>query len=251
MDRIYRTLPLHGLVNARELGGYPAAGGVTKFGRFIRHEIPVGLTEADIAFLKDYGVTTSIDLRSARETVRHRSELADVPWINYVNCPIGKKQVESGSAMKIESFVSWGVFYTQMAEESSEWVGRTLTLMAEAKGAVMFNCTTGKDRTGIISAMLLGLAGVSDEDIIADYAVSQIYMRGKYALLMETLPPIKTEDGENWDYTLDHPFFKTSPDNMAELLRYIREGYGNIEGFIKKCGIPPETVEKLREKLLI
>ena len=246
----YRVLPLNGLVNARDLGGYATkSGGVTKFGRFIRHEVPVGLTESDLVLLKEYNVTDSIDLRSTKEATSRKSELASVPWIHYSNIAMDSRQAASGAAMRIEEFVRWGEFYIRMTDKNDEWLRSVLTTMAEAPGAVMFNCTTGKDRTGIISALLLGLAGVSDEDIIADYCLSQVYMRSKYLELCKTLPPMMLSDGTEWEYDLDHPFFQTSPDNMAVLLNHLYKNYGNIEGFIKNCGISDEIIEKLRQKL--
>jgi protein-tyrosine phosphatase len=134
-----------------------------------------------------------------------------------------------------------------MADDCRDWVAQTLTALAEARGAALFNCTTGKDRTGIISALLLSLAGVCDEDIVADYCVSEVYLTRVYEpLLREYNLRFPSENGAE----LTNPFFKTSPVNMVVLLAHLETAYGGGAAYIRACGVSGAAVEKLRAKLV-
>lgn len=247
----YRRLPLEGLLNARDLGGYPVKnGGVTKYRQFIRCEAPRQLTEQDLSFLKAYGIRDSIDFRGDREVSRQPSFLHGLDWIGYHRSPTFNEQVAFGSKTAggkppISSFVRWGEKYIEMTEDCKEWIKNTLELLAGCDGGVIYNCTTGKDRTGIISALLLGLAGVSDEDITADYCVSEVYLNPLYEeLRQEFLSIFPSESAE-----LSDPFFKTDPENMASLLRHVNEKYGGIREFTKACGLSSSAADLLRIRL--
>jgi protein-tyrosine phosphatase len=249
----YRRLPLEGLCNARDLGGYPTEnGGVTRYGAFVRCEAPCELTEGDLAFLREYGLTTVVDFRGDEEVARRRSALEGLPWVDYRRSPTFNGQVAFGARAgdagpPVTAFVRWGEKYVEMADDCRDWVARTLTLLAGARGAAMFNCTTGKDRTGIISALLLSLAGVRGEDIVADYCVSEVYLARVYEpLLREYNLRFPGEGGAE----LTNPFFKTSPVNMSVLLAHLETAYGGGEAYVRACGAPEGAIETLRAKLV-
>lgn len=248
----YRRLPLTGLTNARELGGWYTPNGVTKYGVFLRTEVPFELTKEDIAFLKDYGVTMNLDLRGSSELESMPDCLKDEDWVEYVHMPMFDSRANNGGANNggagaakrtTEEGFSWGKVYVRMTEDSPEWVRSVLETIARADGVVMYHCTTGKDRTGIVSAMILGLCGVSEEDIMADYCVSEVYLEWLYDRLRKSmhLP-------DNGGAT--EPFFKTSPDNMRALLTHWKEQYGGVCGFLKHCGVTEECMETIRRRLV-
>lgn len=253
MEKCYRRLPLTGLINARELGGYPTEnGGITKYRVFIRSEVPRNLTVSDVAFLRDYGIKTSIDFRGNKEVARQPSYLKDVDWITYLRSPTFNRQVAFGSrppegGPPVSAFVDWGEKYVEMAENCKIWVRETLDLLLRSDGAVIYNCTTGKDRTGMISALLLGLAGVSDDDIVADYCVSQIYLTPVYIELRKAF--LKQWPLE--ELHLTNPFFKTDPENMSALLAHFKEKYGGVTAYITDCGLSDAVQTALRRKLTI
>lgn len=245
----YRRLPVEGMCNARDLGGYPAADGrVTNYGRFIRSEVPRAVTRRGLDFLRDYGVAVSIDLRSPEEIKRIPNLLADEPWVEFINIPVYNKQVAGAVAKSSpDHFVKWPDLYISMIDSQAEWIRDVFNALAEksGSGAVMFNCTTGKDRTGMITALLLALAGVSYYDIVADYCVSQVYLRPVYAEIFGTWDsPALDVNG------LDDPFFKTVPENMASLLIHIDNEYGGVPQYLGRCGINESTLERLRSVLL-
>ena len=253
MQKCYRRLPLTGLFNARDLGGFPTGDGrITKYRSFIRCEAPLKLTDSDLSFLKEYNITTSIDFRGNREVERQPSLLKDVPWITYFRSPTFNEQVAFGSRRKsqgppVTSFVDWGEKYIEMADGCKAWVRRTLEIISESDGAVMYNCTTGKDRTGMISALLLGLCGVSYEDITADYCVSELYLTPVYKELIRAYLEHWPEETAQ----ITDPFFKTAPKNMQCLLTHFDDEYGGVAGYVAACGTDTNVIEAIRKKLII
>ena len=252
MAPCYRRLPLEGLYNARDLGGYPAAGGkMTRYGVFVRSDAPLRLTEADLAYLRDFGVTLSVDFRGDREVTSEPSCLSGAAeWVTYLRSPAFNEQVAFAARARaggppVSTFVDWGEKYVEMAESCKAWVKSTLTYFSASGGAVLYHCTTGKDRTGIISALLLGLCGVSYEDIIADYCVSEVYLTPVYVRLADAFR-------RHWPrerVSLTDPFFKTAPANMAALLRHLDERYGGIPGYLADCGVPNGVSDALKDRL--
>jgi len=244
----YRRLPLEGLRNARDLGGYPTYdGGITRFSKFIRSESPKSVTHDDLQFLKACGITDSIDFRGDSETQRSPSVFAAAPDFIYHRCPTFDKQLAfAAGSISVSAFVNWGDKYIELVERSRAWVCDTLTVMAGAKGGVIYNCTTGKDRTGVISALLLSLAGVSEADIIADYCVSEIYLVDIYEDLLSKHFARWSKEETN----LDNPFFRTAPENMKALLDYLRDHHGGIERYVKECGVSDDVLTTLRERLV-
>ena len=244
----YRRLPLEGLRNARDLGGYSTHdGGITRFSKFIRAESPKRVTEADIKFLKSYGVTDSIDFRGDAETKRSPSVFATSEDVVYHRCPTFDKQLAfAAGSISVSAFVNWGEKYIELIERSRSWVCDTLTVMASSRGGVIYNCTTGKDRTGVVSGLLLGLAGVPDADIIADYCVSEIYLSDIYEDLL-------SKHFAHWskeEASLDNPFFKTAPENMKTLLSHLRDNYGGVAEYLKECGVSNDVMDTLRSRLV-
>ena len=260
-----RRLLLKGLYNARDLGGFPTADGcVTKFGVYVRSEAPCKLPAEDIAALKEYGVTASVDFRGSGEKNARPSSLKDI--MAYYEKPLfneaaifddkareadrgeGAKPPVPGHGMVMD----WGEQYKQMAEESRRWAAETLDIAADCHGALLYHCTTGKDRTGLFSCYLLSVCGVSREDIAADYCVSQIYLEPVYALMrtgkMELGP---TPDGKDAPDMGGSGFFFTTPaEAMLTLIDYLTEKYGSVVDYLRLIGVKEETMDKIREKFI-
>lgn len=234
----YRRLPLTGLLNARDLGGYAVPGGATRFGVFVRADAPVLLSDGDQCFLRDYGLTTVVDLRGDHERKKAPDCLAAVPWVTYKAVPLYDRMAAHGECLNGKSF-SWSAHYVRMAEKNKDWLRAVLGALAAASGCALFHCATGKDRTGLVAAALLGLCGVSDEDIAADYCLSRLYLSPLVSELIRAGRISSPED----------PFFGTQPENMLALLSHLRETYGGIPEYLRACGLSDEIANVLRERL--
>jgi protein tyrosine/serine phosphatase len=181
-------IDLEGAVNVRDLGGLPTVdGGSTVPGRLLRSENLQELSPADIAKLvKEIGVTTVVDLRTTGELeVEGPAPLDAVPGVRHVHHPV---LLELGSATqavseallvtKIEQDrarypddITTGHYLGYLEERPDEVTG-ALRDIATAEGAAIVHCAAGKDRTGVIVALALTVAGVEPEAIVADYAAT-------------------------------------------------------------------------------
>lgn len=256
--RFYRRLPLDGLMNARDLGGFPTCGGgVTRTGVFIRSEAPLSVSGADTEFLHDYGVRFTLDLRSESEARANPSRLAETPLFRHILLPMfdpdaaAGSEAKSGRGVDFSAFHGWGQAYIDMVEEHRDWTLKLMDIFAEANGGCLFHCFTGKDRTGIAAAFLLSVAGVSDNDIIADYSVSETYLQPMYSELSKTMT--RTPDGtapHEGDWVKSSPFFSTAPENMRFFLSSLGKKYGCVKNFLLDCGVSDGVLDEIRMKFV-
>ncbi len=245
MQNNYRRLPLTELHNVRELGGWHTPEGMTQYGVFLRTDMHGAPSEADIAYLKAYGVTMDVDLRGASELRHNPDPLQNEAWCEYVHAPTVEEAAERAidpKKFRPKPGMSMAEEYVQMADDRKAWVRAVFEALGRCKGVAMYHCTLGKDRTGVITALLLGLCGVSDEDIIADYCVTEVYMRWVFDAIRARMPK---EDVE-----IMEPLFGTPPSNMETFLGHIRENYGSVPEYLRVCGIPDETTARIKARLL-
>lgn len=217
--------------NTRELGGYVIKDGLaTKRNSLWRSDVQCYPCEEDFALLKARGITTIIDLRGDKDLARKPSGFANAEGFTYINCPI----IE-GSGIP-ESVEKVPVSYLTIAQaESMPNVFRTI---ADAKSGVMFNCTAGKDRTGVVSAVLLLHAGVSDEDIIENYVLTKEYGRERLELVHKNFPEV------------DMNIVTPKEWYMEEFLRLFRETFGTTDEYFKNLGLGKVEIERISEKLV-
>ena len=245
MNERIRRLPLAALHNARELGGWHTPDGVTRCGVFLRTDMHAAPTGEDMAFLRAYGVTMDVDLRGASELEHRPDPLREEPWCEYVHVPMTEESAEYAVApgkFRPKPGFTMGAEYVRMAEKHQEWVRGVFEALGRCEGAAMFHCTMGKDRTGLITALLLGLCGVSDEDIIADYCVTEVYMHGVLDAFRAKLPPEEIAFME--------PLLGTPPSNMEMLLGHMREKYGGIPAYLGASGVSDALAGRIRARLL-
>jgi protein-tyrosine phosphatase len=183
-----RCLAWDGCYNAREVGDYPTESGErTRTHTLLRSDNLHGLTPKGQAALRDYGVHTIIDLRLADELERQPNPFAaqqgpnDVP--RYLNLPIHDPATNAA----IDAAQATEGDYIVILEESKGLVAAIIKAVAASleDGGVLVHCHGGKDRTGIIMALLLSLAGVPRETIAQDYALSETQLEPLYAAWLE------------------------------------------------------------------
>lgn len=241
-----RRLRLNGLYNTRDLGGFATIdGGRTRFGVFLRSEAPCGLPQEDVDALIAYGVRASVDLRSTDEMTSRPSSLNGP--LAYYHKPLFHEaavadddHAKKGLKPHAEDF-DWGNMYREMAEESRDWAVQTLQLAARQEGALLYHCTTGKDRTGLLTCYLLSIAGVRREDIAADYCVSEVYLTPVYAMMRQTFAKNMPEND---------PFFRTPAAAMLALIDYLTETYGGVVAYLRHIGVGEEVISAIRTKLV-
>lgn len=235
-----RRLTIEGLCNARDLGGYPTAGGgVTRFGVFVRSEAPCGLTADAVRALRDYGVCTTADLRGLSEIELRPSDLQDE--MAYFMCPLAG----DAESFSLNEAVEWSSVYIRRAEDNRAWARQVLELAAAQTGCFLFHCTTGKDRTGMIACFLLAIAGVSREDIAADYCLSEVYLQPVFAAMRDGQVQVR-KNGCVYDDSIFHTPFTA----MAALEDYLCARYGSVVGYLRTAGVADSVMEAIREKFV-
>lgn len=150
----------------------------------LRSDAPLSPTAQDIAFLLAHGVTTLIDLRSDAEVARKPCPLAEDARFTYRHMP-----VTGGNAMPV-SPADVPLSYLHMVDEQ---MARILDAIHAAPDGVMYFCTAGKDRTGVVSALVQREAGLAPEEIAADYALSGENLQERFAAFRAIHPEINVE----------------------------------------------------------
>jgi protein-tyrosine phosphatase len=220
-----RALPLTGVRNARDLGGLAGAHGPIPPGRFVRTATLSHATEDDKQALLRRGVTLDIDLRTELEIEQSRDPLADDPRFHYEHISLlGTGLLEWLRHARLDEA------YTEVLAHHQGQLREVFhSLAAHQDGAVLFHCAAGKDRTGIVAAILLSLAGVDHEAIVHDYAISSHYLR---------------ESTTEQDGATSSP-----PGTMARFLDTLDRQYGGARAYLVKIGLSETEVDALSHRL--
>lgn len=226
------------LLNVRDLGGLPTTdGGQTRSRSLLRSDDLAQLTREGVRALADYGVETVLDLRWAEEVELNPSPIkAEAPQINYVHVSL----LASTPARWRELCQScekehWKCVVLERARVELATVLRVIA--AAGSGPLLFHCVAGKDRTGIVAALILALAEVEPEAIAADYERSSTLLRGPY---LERYPEV---DPSQLLETLRCP-----PEGVHNMLAYL-DRCGGIRAYLQTIGLSADDIGRLRARL--
>ncbi len=238
-----RRLEWEGSLNARDLGGYRAADGQeTRWGAIVRSDSLHALTETGQAALVAYGVRSIVDLRLPQELEVDPNPFAEPGQhgIAYTNVSF----IDPGASPPdtISTIVE---DYTGLLQRFATRVGTALTAIARApEGGVLVHCAAGKDRTGLVCALVLDLAGVDRETIGADYALSGEYLKPRQEEWLLNGP------GERADREKILVWGEPRAEVMAEVLDRVEDRYGGSEAYLREAGVDDEAITRLRSRLL-
>ncbi len=252
--------------NFRDLGGYPAADGkITKWGTIYRTDSLAELTKKGWEGLEGLGVCCIIDLRSAKE--REQMPVKPQYKVDYMgfslmgdseygpaptpvledddeeDADVYDTDAKDGGTqefMKSTRLDYPATLFTHM-DCAVRILDAILKVLEEGSGSITYMCTAGKDRTGIVSALILYLCGVPDEDIVADYMVSGIYNTNGVNKKMREL--IKSILNTEPDPSFMKENMGSAPETMQRLLRSFRKR--DITGTLAKNGFGEEKQKRL------
>ena len=213
--------------NTRDLGGYSISlGKYTKFEKFIRSDIIESINENELEFLKNINLTTVIDLRNKDEIKRKPNALKQ--YFNYhVVSLLGDKSPSN------EHDIPEG--YINIIKNKTT-IKEVFKIILNSEGCILFNCNAGKDRTGVISMLLLLLKEVPETDIINDYSVSYNNIRNF----------VRTIHKNNKDLPA---FLGTSKmEYMEETLKLFKKEFQNIDNYFNYLGFTNKEINKLKRK---
>lgn len=218
-------------LNTRDLGGYRSVsdGKILENFRILRSDVQNHPSEKDLDFLKEHNISTIIDMRGEKDTTRKPSGFVDQEGFSYIHIPI-----DEGSGIP-ESVDQVGASYLEIAQAKN--MPHVFKAIANAEGGVMFNCTAGKDRTGVVSAVILSLCGVSREDVIRDYMITRECNRERFELIHKNFPAI--------DMNIVIP----SERYMQEFFQKMEVQYGGVMKYLLSIGVKEEEIQKIIHKL--
>ena len=242
-----RTLEFEGCVNFRDLGGYATTDGrQVAWRRLFRADGLNKLTDADRSQLRDLGLTTVIDLRTLDEAAQRGSFPVDDVPVRYVGLPLTDvlPATEDLPDWKEAAYVASR--YGAMVSEGGPVLTEAVQVLASGDSlpAVM-HCSAGKDRTGVLSALVLGFLGVPDQTIVEDYALSATAM-GRLLERLKAEYPEAADQVEKYAPAILH----VVPETMEQFLAELRLAYGSWDELAVTLDVV-EPVERLRATLLV
>lgn len=230
-----RRFNFKAVYNCRDIGGFLTRDNkVVRNNVFIRSDNLTDIQPSEMEFLQKLGVQAIIDFRHQNEIDHAPDPFTNHPVIDYHNIAIldhAQFTLEDLNRIKLSDL------YISMSE-NKVFVKSVFETLAHYDKAVLYHCTAGKDRTGVITALLYKLVGVNDIDIIADYEVSFTYLVPKYAGRDENVSEMYQD------------LFSSKPETMETFLNYLNYKYPNILDYFLSKDISMETIEIIKRKLI-
>lgn len=254
-----QNLKLKGSKNIRDLSGIKSKSGCVKKGTFLRGGHLHNITNKDISVLKDtYNLTAIIDLRSTMETIEKPDVV--IPGVEYHHFPIFDEAVKGvtheektdspDKALRVPDLSE--LYETMVSEECTENLSKIFEFLLNRKadgGAVLIHCTEGKDRTGIVTLILLLLLDVPLENIMEDYMYTNTVNRKK-SLKYYYFIRIFKRDKKYAEKIRDA--FIAKEDYLNSAIGAIEKNWGDAENFVNRAlGIDSDTIKHFREEFLI
>ena len=238
MDEARRLLDFPGLLNARDLGGYPTLDGAsTRFRSLLRADDLVQLTPDGVQALAAFGVETVVDLRWPEEVTASPSPLPrDLQHVRYEQISL-----LSGSAtewLALTTDCPKELFKCAVLDHARAELRDVLGVIAAASpGPLLFHCVAGKDRTGVIAALLLALADVEPDAIACDYAASTERLREAYLQRYAQLDVAEILEA-----------LRCPEEGVHNMLGHL-EGLGGVRTYLAQIGLNDSEVARLRARL--
>ena len=227
-----------GLLNARELGGHPTRDGATTRRRsLLRSDDLVQLTAEGVQALADYGVRTVVDLRWPAEVAMrpHPTGLGERKVRYHSISLLAGDEMEWAS---LSGECTKEMWKCAVLEHTRPQLKSALEIIAGAAAEpLLFHCVAGKDRTGLIAALLLALADVEPDAIAADYAASTVQLADAYLQRYANLDRAEILEA-----------LRCPEEGVHNMLAYLAE-YGGAAGYLRVIGLSDAIIERLRARL--
>jgi protein-tyrosine phosphatase len=209
--------------------------------RVVRADNLNKLAPAGVATMVAYGVRTVIDLRDPRELEKFPNPLTAAPpqGVVFVNVPL----ISDAEWEAIKDPARMAEGYVLTARLSHTNIANAIAALSEATpGGVVIHCHAGKERTGIVAALLLSLAGVSDETVADDWTASDAFLEPLYEewLANETDPAIRAKRSEG---------FVTHAEHIVDVLTYVRRTHGSVEEYLLAGGLTADQLDRAKRRL--
>lgn len=240
-DPTQRRIPIPGTHNFRDVGGYQVdGGGSVRWRTLFRSDSLHAVPQQGLDRIVELGIRNAVDVRYPHETRSRANPLSGHEAVAYHNSPLA--DLTAPWSEPISTLEELNLFFL---DNHPSHVSATLQRFA-APGAfpALVNCTMGKDRTGLVVALLLGIAGVSRGDIVRDYMLSDVHTRD----LRDRTVRFAVDNGA--DEQLVRKLTSIHPSVMERTLDHLETGYGGAVGYARSAGLTLEQVESIRGALV-
>ena len=244
------ALAWEGCLNVRDLGGFPTGDGRrTRLGGVVRADNVRRLTDAGWRALAEHGVTRIVDLRWPEELARDQPREVDVDVVHVSVLgdeldPVYLAELDShlDSVDDVADHYAWS--YVDFLERYRDRFGLAFAAIADADpdGTVVVHCAGGKDRTGLVAALLLRLVGVPREAIAADYALSADNLRPDLEAWLD-------EAADDAERARHAKLSGTPADAMLRVLEELESRYGDVAAYLRAAGLTEAQIDRLRNRL--
>ena len=242
-----RVVALEAVHNFRDLGGYPANdGSVTAWGRMFRADGLQRLTTADIEVVRSLGLRTVIDLRSHAELAERGTFPRYSMDVNFAHHPVIDATWQLGEHRDKgeHDFLTWA-YRDMLATGSARFAGAIEGLAAPGALPAVFHCAAGKDRTGVLAALVLGALGVPHEVILADYALTADGMQRMREWAGREMPELLQRMAD-----VPSGFLAALPEALGEVIDELAMSHGSIEQYVLSIGVSPTSLAALAAAFL-
>jgi protein-tyrosine phosphatase len=239
-----RDIPLADTFNLRDLGGYPTSDGRRiRWRRLFRGAGLQRLAGADVEMVRELGLVTAIDLRTAGELEARGSYPIEALPVTLHHLPMIDAIWDLTDLDPDEPPERYlAARYREMLADGAATIAETVRILSRGENfPAVFYCAAGKDRTGVLAALVLDALGVEAESIVADYHLSK-----------ERVERIRARAGATAGAMVDQPpaFMQAPAGAMELLLDWMRDEHGSTAAYLEGIGVAPRTVADLADNLL-
>jgi protein-tyrosine phosphatase len=246
MEPPTRLLPLVGAYNFRDLGGYPTGDGRrTRWGRLYRSDTLHELTDGDLTVLRDLGLRAVLDLRTADEVEQNGRGLLATEPIDYQHLSVIDQDAGESTAAPAPPGVDLAERYLWYLEIGRRALVRALEAMTiEERYPMVFHCTAGKDRTGVLAALVLDIVGVEPAVIAEDYLIT--------ATRLELIVARLRRDPVHGARLAEIPASRLAVElsTMQRFVELLYERHGGGRAWALAAGLGQGSLDRLPELLL-
>ncbi len=223
---------------------------MTRSAIFVRSDCTTNLTPDGQEAMRAFGVSLVIDLRTAAELERAPNPLSfprlqgaqdRVRGVNHQPAYLHLPLIDDALMSRLDEAPDMLGRYLMMLDESRAAIGAIFNRLATAEGTTLVHCFAGKDRTGIVAAMMLELAGVPRESIAADFAESEAQLAARFEEWIAAAAPERRQ--------IVRDDLRCPPDRILGVLDHLESRWGGVAGYLEAAGMTPVHIDRLGSML--